>query len=521
MQRVIRVVRVIALALTAAATRADVKLPAVIGDNMVLQQNAPVTIWGWADVGEKVTVTIGEQKVSATTGEDGKWKLQLEPLTADGPVEMTVAGKNSITAVKNILIGEVWICSGQSNMAWTVRQCKSADEEIKTANLPKIRLFTVPRKSAETPRDNVAARWNVCTPNTVRRFSGVGFFFGRAIHKKLGVPVGLINTSYGGTAAELWTSEQGLAAEPSLKELLDAYTKRGDRQAASDARYKTALAKWETAAAAAKAAGKKPPRKPRHYKYSRFPTGLYNAMIAPLIQFRVAGAIWYQGEANAGRAAQYDTLFPAMIKDWRAKWGYEIPFLFAQLANFRDHKPELAPSKWARLREAQLKTLALPKTGMAVIIDIGEARSIHPINKQDVGSRLALAARAIVYGEKTIVYSGPIYRSMKADGGKITLTFDHVGGGLIIGPPEGAITAGPEEAPKPGAEKLVGFAIAGPDQKFVWASAKIVGNTIVVSSDQVKAPVAVRYGWARNPTCNLYNKEGLPASPFRTNDWEK
>lgn len=334
----------------------------------------------------------------------------------------------------------------------------------------------------------------------------------------LGVPVGLINTSYGGTAAELWTSKEGLAAEPSLKGLLEAYTKHDERKAASEARYKTAMAKWETAAAAAKAAGKKSPRKPRRRKYSRFPTGLYNAMIAPLIQFRVAGAIWYQGEANASRAAQYDTLFPAMIKDWRVKWGYEIPFLFVQLANFGSRKPKPTPSKWARLREAQLKTLALPKTGMAVIIDIGEARSIHPINKQDVSSRLAIAARAIVYGEKTIVYSGPIYRSMKTDGGKITLTFDNVGSGLIIGPPEGAITAGPEEAPKPGAEKLTGFAIAGPDQKFVWADAKIVGNTIVISSEKVKAPVAVRYGWARNPACNLYNKEGLPASPFRTDN---
>jgi len=491
----------------ASATLADIKLPAVIGDNMVLQQGGKVSIWGWAEPGEEVTVGVSwhSMKWAVTADEDGKWSFQMNAPKAGGPYEMTLTAKNSIT-IKNILVGEVWVGSGQSNMQWTVSNSANAEQEIAEANYPKIRLFYVTRKVAETPQSDCEGSWVECSPETVPGFSAVAYYFGRHLHKELDVPVGLIHTSWGGTPAEAWTRREVLEANPDAMPILKRYADAVAKYPQAMEEYEQKLAEWKEAVAKAKSEGKNAPRRPREPfgpGNPHSPAGLYNAMISPLIPYGIQGAIWYQGESNAGRAYQYRTLFPDMIENWRKDWGCgEFPFLFVQLANFMKTKPEPDESAWAELREAQLMTLKLPNTGMAVIIDIGEADDIHPKNKQDVGKRLALWALAETYGKK-LVYSGPIYKSMKVDGSSIVLSFDHVGGGL---------TAKDDE-------QLKGFAIAGADKKFVWADAQIDGDTVVVSSEKVSEPAAVRYAWADNPVCNLYNAEDLPASPFRTDKW--
>ena len=484
---------------------ADVSLPAVIGDHMVLQQEAAVPIWGTADPGERVTVTLGKQQVSAVADEGGKWQVTLKAPRAGGPYEMTVSGKNSI-ALKDILSGEVWVCSGQSNMAMSVRRSNNPEREIASADYPKIRLFAVKRIVADQPLTDVTGVWAACDSQTVANFSAVGYFFGRDLHKTLKVPIGLIHTSWGGTPAEAWTSRPTLEAGADFQPILDRWAKALENYPKAKEEYDQKLAQWKEDVEKAKAEGQKPPRRPgapRGPGHPHMPSGLYNGMIAPLLPYAIQGAIWYQGESNAGRAHQYRTLFPTMIVDWRRAWGQgDFPFLFVQLANFKAEKPEPGESDWAELREAQTMTLELPKTGMAVIIDIGEADDIHPKNKQDVGRRLALAARSVAYGQK-LTYSGPMYKTMSVEGNKVRLSFDHIGGGLVAR----------------GGDGLKGFAVAGADSQFVWAEAKIDGKSIVVWSDQVASPVAVRYAWADNPACNLYNKEGLPALPFRTDDW--
>ena len=488
-------------------TQADVRLPAVIGDNMVLQQGQKVPIWGWAEPGEEVTVAVSwhSMRWAVTAGKDGNWRFEITPPSADGPYQMTISGKNTIT-IENILVGEVWVCSGQSNMQWAVKQSVNAEQEIAAANYPNIRLFSAQRKVAEEPQHDCVGSWQPCSAETVADFSAVAYYFGRELHKELTVPVGLIHTSWGGTPAEAWTSRKALAAEPDFAPILQRYDDAVAKYPQAMEEYEQKLAEWNEATKQAKAEGKNPPRRPGQPfgpGNPHSPAGLYNAMIAPLIPYGVAGAIWYQGESNASRAYQYRKLLPAMINNWRNDWGRgNFAFLTVQLANFMATKPEPTDSEWAELREAQLLTLSLPNTGMAVIIDIGDANDIHPKNKQDVGKRLALWALAKTYA-KNLTYAGPIYKSMKIEANKIILQFEHVGGGLVAG----------------GGEPLKGFAIAGVDRKFVWADAQINGNTVVVSSDKVAEPVAVRYAWADNPVCNLYNKEGLPASPFRTDDW--
>ncbi len=484
----------------------DVSLPSILSDHMVLQRGATVPVWGTADPEESVTVTLGAQKATATAGPDGRWKVRLQPVKGPGPVELTVAGKNAIT-IRDVLIGTVWVCSGQSNMQWAVGQAKNAAAEIAQADYPRIRLFTVPRRvAAYEPQTDCQGSWVLCSPKTVGGFSAVGYFFGRDVHKKTDVPVGLIHTSWGGTPAEAWTSHETLAAYPALKPILTRWAERATNFPVAKAEYEKRLKQWTQQAEKAKAEKKKAPAKPRAPsspdQHPHWPAGLYNGMIAPLIPFAIKGAIWYQGESNAGRAYQYRTLFPAMIRDWRQAWGQgDFTFLFVQLANFRAVEPEPGESDWAELREAQTMTLALPRTGMAVAIDIGEAGDIHPKNKQEVGRRLALAAHAIAYGHD-IPYSGPMYHYMAVEGKQIRIYFTHTDGGLMC-------TGG----------ELKGFAIAGRDRKFVWAQAKIEGDTVVVSNDTIQEPVAVRYAWAINPICNLYNKANLPASPFRTDSW--
>jgi sialate O-acetylesterase len=455
----------VGVVLIAVPARADVRLPKVIGDHMVLQQGKPLPVWGWADAGEKVTVALGESKASATAAEDGKWTVRLEAMEAGGPCQMTVQGNNTIT-LEDILIGEVWVCSGQSNMQWPVSASNNHAEEAAAADYPNIRLFTVARKVAEKPMDDCQGAWTACSPQTVPGFSAVAYFFGRHLHKELEVPVGLINTSWGGTLAEAWTSHEGLLGEPDFEPILER-------------------------------AAQFNPKTPNQA------SNLYNGMLHPLIPFAIQGAIWYQGESNCSRAEQYRKLFPAMIRDWRKNWGQgEFPFLFVQLAPFRYGRadPRCLPELW----EAQLKTLELANTGMAVTTDIGNIVDIHPKNKQDVGRRLALWALAETY-DKDVVCSGPLYDSMTVEGDKVRIRFKHVGGGLVAKGQLGPFTIRGSEGPNP---------------QFLPATAAIDGDSVVVASERVKQPVAVRFGWFDTASPSLFNKEGLPASPFRTDDFE-
>ena len=481
------------------------KVPAIIGSNMVLQQGAAVPVWGWAAPGEQVTVKFRGQSKQATAGADGKWMAKLDPLDPAAPARMTIEGKGTTIELDNVLVGEVWLCSGQSNMEWRLRQSQLAEKFSAEAKYPSIRFFTVRKANRDEPVTDVEGQWVECTPEEALDFSAVGYHFGRNLHQSLGVPVGLINSSWGGTPVEAWTAKRYVEKDPEQKKLLEAYPQRVAEAQRRREQFAEAMAAHREAVAKAKAEGKPAPQAPRPPgNVGPGPTQLYNGMIAPLVPFAIKGAIWYQGESNAGNAMGYRRQFPAMIRNWREDWGYDFPFLFVQLANFMQRNEQPEESSWAELREAQLMTLSLPKTGMAVIIDIGEANDIHPRNKQDVGARLALSAEKVAYG-RDVVHSGPIFDSMKVEGDKVRLTFKHTGGGL---------------AAKDG-QPLKGFAVAGEDRRFAWAEAKIDGNTVVVSSAVVPNPVAVRYGWANNPEANLYNKEGLPASPFRTDDWER
>jgi sialate O-acetylesterase len=487
-------ISVICLFALAASTRADVRLPALFTDNMVLQQRMDTPVWGWADDGEKVTVSFRGHKVR-TVAKDGKWMVTLNGLKPGGPDELMVTGKNSIT-VRNVLVGDVWICSGQSNMEFPIENSFESKPDIESCANPMIHLFHVPHLKANAPTNDVKAAWQECNSTTVLGFTAVGYYFGLDLQKARNVPVGLIETSWGGSPAEVWMRDGMLSDNARYKkEILDHYV-------VAMSKYEEEHAAYEKESAEAKAVGKpfdkKAPQRPA-WK----PAELYNGMIAPLIPYGIKGATWYQGESNAGRAEQYRTLFADMIRNWRQDWNQgDFTFLAVQLAPFMAVKDEPAESAWAELREAQLlATKVLPKVGMAVITDVGDPKDIHPKKKRPVGERLALAARGIAYGEN-IVYSGPTYRTMHVKGDKAELTFENVGDGL--------------EA-RDGA--LKGFAICGDDHKFAWANAEIEGKTVVVSSASVPKPFAVRYGWADCPVVNLWNKDGLPASPFRTDNF--
>ena len=490
--------RALVLCLAASALlRADVRLPALVSDHMLLQQQTPVRIWGWADPGEDVTVGYRGQTVSGRADASGRWSVFLKPMQPAAPEEMTIAGKNRLT-VQDVLVGEVWVGSGQSNMGFTMARVNNADQEIASANFPEIRLFSVKLTVADQPADDVTGKWSRCTPETVKNFSAVLYLFGREIHQTRHVPVGLINSSWGGTPAQSWTSHAALEAEPALQFILTDWQATLGRYPAAKEKYDREMEAWKPEAEAATKAGKTPPAAPRPPAgpgHQNTPGGLYNAMIHPLLPFAIRGAVWYQGEANASapHAYAYRRLFRLMIEDWRQAWGIgPFPFGFVQLANFKTN------GWWPLLRESQTETLNLRNTGMALAVDVGNPTDIHPTDKQTVGHRLALWARATVYGEN-IIYSGPMYREMTTEGKQARIWFDHVGGGL--------------EA-RGGA--LKGFTIAGKDGVFVPAEASIDGPTVVVSCPQVPEPAAVRYGWDDNPESTLYNREGLPTNPFRT-----
>lgn len=488
-------------ALLAMQAAADVRLPALISEHMLIQRDAPVRIYGWAAPGENVTVRLAGQTVQASADDAGRWEAWLRPMPAGGPHELVIAGRNAIT-VRDVLVGEVWVASGQSNMVWPVERARDADKEASSANYPRIRLFKVALKVADDPVEDVEGSWQVCSPETVRSFSAVGYFFARHLHEKLGVPVGMIQSAWGGTPAQAWTSRATLLSEPSLQTYLIEWQRVLAEWPRTKRRWEENLKRWEERAAEAKRLGQQPPPRPAQPLgpgHPHTPAGLFNAMIAPLTPYTIRGAIWYQGESNANNLAWlYRTLFEAMIRDWRQAWGQgDFPFLYVQLANYAKATPG---GYWSLVQEAQLKTLELRNTGMAVTIDIGEAEDIHPKNKQDVGLRLALAARALVYGEK-LVYSGPVFRQAVREGNRLRLYFDHTGSGLR------------------GRNGLRGFLVAGADRVFHPAEAQIEGATVVVSSSAVTAPVAVRYAWANNPEATLFNAEGLPASPFRSDNW--
>jgi sialate O-acetylesterase len=621
----------------------QVRLPRLVRDSMILQRDAPIKIWGWASPKEKIKISFQNKNYKTITGADGKWLLMLAPMKAGGPYTMDITGKNKIS-LKDILLGDVWFCSGQSNM---VHQMNIHDvtyaNEIATANYPQIRQFLVPAlNSLQGPKDDLpGGNWNAAVGEAVRPFSAVAYFFAKNIYEKYQVPIGIINASIGGTPIEAWTSEEGLAAFPALQTTIQknkdtAYVNESNRKAfsgntnsATQSQDKglTEMPKWFETNYVSKAwhninipgywedqgikdlngivwyrkeidvpasmigkvskvflgrivdadvlyiNGKQVGKTTYQYPQRRYnvapdllkagknifvikvtnnngkggfvadkpyylfagndtvdlkgtwqykvgevyealnvftggtinaqnqPTTLYNAMVAPLINYTIKGFLWYQGESNTGRAEEYAKLQPAQIADWRNKWQQgDLPFLFVQLPGFMDYNYLPAESQWAQLRESQLKSLSVVNTGMAVAIDLGEWNDIHPDNKKDVGERLALIAKKLAYKE-SIVCSGPLFQSATIDGNKIIISFTNTGSGLITND----------------GEALSEFAIAGADKKFVWAKASIEGNKIIVSGEEITNPMYVRYAWADNPVNpNLYNKEGLPASPFRT-----
>ena len=494
----IRLVRHSILCLIAAVlivpAAATVKPNGLFTDNAVLQQGIPVPVWGDARSGEKVTVHFQNQTVS-TTAKDGRWRVTLKPLKAGGPFDMTIEGENSIQ-LQNVLVGEVWICSGQSNMQWSLKDSAGADQAIAASKDPMLRLYTVPRHAVDQPESDVVGKWDESSPETTPGFTAVGYYFGRDLRKARNVPVGLISTNVGGTPAEAWTRRDILWNDSELRPLLENYATRA-------ANYERAMLDFQMAEARAKAKHEELPKPPANnpINYQR-PAGLYNGMIAPLLPYAFRGAIWYQGESNAGQAYLYRHLFPSMIDNWRRDWGQgNFTFLFVQLAPFMKIATEPGESNWAELREAQLLTTKnVTKTGQAVITDVGDETDIHPKKKEPVGARLALAARSIAYGEK-IESSGPDYESMEVHGNRAELRFTHARGLKAEG------------------GEVKGFTIAGSDRKFYNAKAKIEGSRVVVWSDQVANPAAVRYGWANFPVVNLQNSAGLYASPFRTDDW--
>jgi len=467
----------------AVSAHAEVKLASIFGDSMVLQCDLPVPVWGWAAPGEEVSVSLGGQTKKAKAGKDGRWQVTLDVLkaNADGRT-LTVSGENKIE-IKDVLVGEVWICSGQSNMEWSLAGSINGKEEVDAAGHPQIRLFNVPgHTTSPLPKDTCPGNWQICQPKAVGGFSAVGYFFGRRLHAELKVPIGLVGSNWGGTRIEPWTSPAGFRSVPELKEIAETV-------AAYDENTKVG---------------------------GGSPSAIYHAMIHPLAPFAMRGAIWYQGESNGGEGESYYHKTRALVNGWRELFNPDLAFYWVQLANFQQPKDDPAGGDgWARIREAQRKALTIPHTGMAVIIDIGEANDIHPRNKQDVGWRLAQWALHQTYGKKDLVPCGPLYKSHQVEDGAIRITFDHVGSGLMVGKKEGLE---PTKEIKDG--KLGRFAIAGADRQWHWAEATIDGKDVVVKSSKVAHPVAVRYAYTMNPTgANLYNQEGIPASPFRTDDW--
>jgi sialate O-acetylesterase len=489
--------------LWAVVLSAEVKPATLFSDHAVLQQGMAVPVWGTAAAGEKVTVKLNGKKGTATTGADGRWMVKLKKLKAGGPFEMTIAGKNTVT-VKDVLVGEVWLGSGQSNMAFTVSKKKNPwagmlDEEgeIAAAKYPQVRMFTGKATKSYEPQSEIAGEWVVCSPETVGDFSAVGYLFARDLQRELKVPVGIVLEAYGASTAEAWLPREAMAGDARLKPMLDRFDAREayfrEHPGGSD---EGAPAGPQTLNARTGKPG--PMRDPVQDQHQ--PTVLFNGMIQPVLPYAIRGVLWYQGESIVGGkygVALYPHVMETVVKEWRERWGEgELPFYFVQLAALKNVSNNPA------VREAQAQLLKVPKTAMAVTIDIGDPTNVHPKNKEPLGERLTTIAMSQVYGRK-VEYSGPVYESMKVEGGAVRVRFTHAAGLMAKG------------------GVLKWFQVAGADEKFVDAEARIEGDSVVVTSDSVVAPMAVRYAWDDYPEgANLYNGAGLPASPFRTDTWD-
>ena len=526
--------------------RAEVKLPAIFADHMVFQRDVAAPVWGTAAPAEEGTVEFAGQKKTATADAAGKWLVKLEPLkTSTEPLELKVAG----IVIRDVLVGEVWLASGQSNMAFPLNSAHNASEVLAQAEDAQLRFFTVAKKTAVEPQTELNGKWEMATPATAKNFSAVAYFFAREIRRTQKCPVAVLHSSWGGTPIETWISLDGLRSEPPLTKTLQQWDKAVEqyRKTQADPKlvedyvaelqrwkkevepaYNNAMKAYNAATAAGQSAGARPqPASPEPTnpdpmgmpspsRRPQTPSISFNAMIAPLAPCSIRGALWYQGEANGSAGLDYRALLPRLIQDWRRHWVADFPFLYVQLpADGKDGTP-VAGSGWPWLREAQTMTLREPHTAMAVTIDVGDPNNVHPTDKLDVGERLALLARREVYGEK-IVASGPLYRDFMIEGDSVRVNFRETGTGLTPGQAPWR-AAGVEPLPT---DHLTGFFIAGEDRKWFEANAKIEASSIIVSSAAVPKPVAVRYAWANSPRCNLYNKEGLPAAPFRTDDWPK
>ncbi len=538
-----------AMALAISPARAALQLPAVISDHMILQRDIALPLWGTGTPGETVTVAFAGQSKSATVGADGKWMLKLDPLPASSDSrELIVKSPDTTLKVNDVLVGDVWLASGQSNMGSPVGSVSNSAELLSQANDPQLRFFSVTKKTSAEPLPDLQGKWEPSTPESAKTFSAVAWFYAREIRDTQKVPVGILHSSWGGTPIETWISLAALRREPALTKTLEKWDKaledyqkiKADPKLVSD--YEAALKQWKAEVepaytaqlkaynadvAAGKTVGPKPQPStpeptnpdpmgmPSPSKRPQTPSVSFNATIAPLIPYAIRGVIWYQGEQITRGVEGYRELFPRLIEDWRGQWNQgDFPFLFVQLpANGPDPVP-MAKGGWPETREAQFLTLKLPATGMAITVDIGDPKQVHPDNKVHVGKRLALVGRKVAYGEN-IVASGPLYQDFAVDGGKVTVRFRETAGGLKIGQTP---WIAPGTAPLP-QDALTGFFIAGEDKNWFPAEAVIDGTSVVVSSPQVPAPVAVRYAWANSPRANLYNTEGLPASPFRTDDW--
>ncbi|MEQ1859277.1 MAG: sialate O-acetylesterase [Chthoniobacteraceae bacterium] len=500
------------LALVVAPTlRAELKLPAIFSDHMVLQQKQTNPVWGWDAPGTKITVTFAGQTKSAEAGADGAWRVKLDPVPANAqPQKITIAGTQT-REIADVLVGEVWMCSGQSNMGMTLSGDWNGDLEAAASKLPNLRLIKVPNVGTQELKTDFNGQWRASDAESALSFSAVGFLFGRYLHQILGVPVGLIDNAWGGSSAEAWVRRETIEKDPRFKTLVDG-TKRRETQLQSDAAkvdYEKALAKWKTDSEKLKAEGKPAPRQPQSPAQwlagNARPGNIFAGVMNPTLGYGIKGVVWYQGEANAGRAHEYATLFPFMIEQWRKEWKQgDFPFYWVQLADFMAEQPKPGESAWAELRESQTKTMKLPNSGQAVIIDLGEGRDIHPKNKHDVAARLVRWALAKDYG-LPFPYRSPEFKSLEIKGAKAIVTLDLFGGQLR---PFDVLEAR-------------GFAVCGEDMAWHWAQGKITGaDKIEVTCAEVPKPVAVRYAWADNPIANLATMQGLPLTPFRTDDFE-
>jgi len=509
-----RLTLLLSLAL-APGLRAELKLPAIIGDHMVLQQKQANPIWGWDAPGTKVTVNFAGQSKPAEAGGDGRWTVKLDPVPANAtPQTISIAG-SSKREIQDVLVGEVWMCSGQSNMGFTLSNDWNGDIEAAASKLPNLRLIKVPQVGTQKLQNDFKGEWKASTPDSAKSFSAVGFFFGRYIHEILGIPVGLIDNSWGGSAAEAWVRRETIENDPRFKTLMENTVKRESDVQTEKAKadFEKATTKWKEQVEELKAAGLKPgqqmPRAPQApeawLKGNQRPGNIFSGVVHPTLGYGIKGVVWYQGESNASRAYEYAALFPFMIEQWRKEWKQgDFPFYWVQLADFMAEKLEPGDSTWAELRESQTKTTKLPNSGQAVITDLGEGKDIHPKNKQDVAARLVRWALVKDYGMK-FAYRSPEFKSMEIQGGKAVITFDCFGSFLR-----------PFDV-----KEAVGFAICGEDKVWHPAKGDVLGkDKVAVSSDKVAAPVAVRYAWSDNPVCNLFSNEGLPVTPFRTDDFE-